>query len=87
MMCRSFVFVLLAAVFAAVSSPGARAHHGPPHDEIDEFDTAASRRSVPTAGVSWPVLIASMAGVAAALALSRKYGVDAEGSSRVAIRR
>jgi len=86
-MCRSFVFVLLAAAFAAMSSLVARAHHGPPHDEIDEFDPAASRRSVPAAEVSWPVLIASMAGAAAALALSRRYGVDAAGSSRVAIRR
>jgi hypothetical protein len=79
MMCRPFVFVLLATVLTAVSAPGARAHHGPPHDEIDEFDTPAARLAVPVTpgGVSWPAVVLSLAGVAAVFALSRRLGVDA----------
>lgn len=75
MILRLFAFVILGGALA----PVAYAHHGPPHDEIDEFDTPAARSivAVPAPGVSWPAVLISAAGVAAVFAASRRYGIDA----------
>jgi hypothetical protein len=86
---RPLVFIVLALALGGVPAPLTRAHHGPPHDEIDEFDTPAARLAVPAParGVSWPALVLSAAAVAALLAASRKWGVDAVVPATARIRR
>jgi len=71
--------VFLALALGGLPVLPAGAHHGPPHDEIDEFATPASRRAVvvPLDGVSWPAAWLSVALVAGVWAASRKWGVDA----------
>lgn len=85
MTCKPFAFAVVALALHGVAAEPARAHHGPPHEEIDEFDTPAARLAipVPAGGVSWPALILSMAGMAVVIALSRRYGVDAAESVAV----
>jgi hypothetical protein len=78
MMLRIFVFILLAFVWGGGGVPSAHAHHGPPHEEVDEFDTPATRLVVPfpTTRVSWPAVLISVAAVAAVYLASRRYGID-----------
>jgi hypothetical protein len=86
---RPIAFIALALALGGAPAPLTRAHHGPPHDEIDEFDTPAARLAVPVpaGGVSWPAAVLSAAAVAALLAASRKWGVDAVGPVPARIRR
>jgi hypothetical protein len=76
---RSRLVVLAGLVTLGLAAPGVSAHHGPPHDEIDEFDEAAARLAVPDRAIrwSWPALVISVGGAAVAFALSRKFGVGA----------
>jgi hypothetical protein len=89
MTCKPFVLVWFAlAVGWAVPSIG-HAHHGPPHEEIDEFDTPAARLAVPApeGGVSWPALFLSAAGVLVAFAAARRWGLEAGVPAAVRVRR
>lgn len=86
---KPFAFIVLTLALNGVAAPLGQAHHGPPHDEVDEFDTPAARLAVPVppGGVSWPALVLSVAGVAAVFALSRRYGIDALESAPARMRR
>jgi hypothetical protein len=83
--------LLISAVLVMhmLSASRANAHHGPPHDEIDEFGDATARLAVPGRALrwSWPALVVSVGGVAVALALSRKVGVERVEASAVHNRR
>jgi len=73
-------FALMAAVMVlATVSPPVLAHHGPPHEEIDEFESPVSRLVVPEVGgrFSLPALLVTLAGLAVAVVAARKWGVDA----------
>lgn len=70
---------VLAFALGGPGVPMAHAHHGPPHDEIDEFDSPSARLVVPatSGGVSWPAVAVSVAGVVAVVGASRRWGLDA----------
>lgn len=89
MMLRLIVFILLALVWGGGGVPSAHAHHGPPHEEVDEFDTPATRLAVPvpTTRVSWAAVLISVAGVAAVYLASRRYGIDTAPPAPARVRR
>ena len=89
MISRPIAFIVLALALGGAPAPLARAHHGPPHDEIDEFDTPAARLAVPgsAGGVSWPAFVLSVSAVAALWAASRRWGVDSAVPVPVPVRR
>lgn len=76
---RLFAFFVLVLVLGGGGAPLTHAHHGPPHEEVDEFDMPATRLAVPVPApaVSWPAVLISVAGVAAVFVASRRYGIDA----------
>jgi hypothetical protein len=86
---RPLVFLVLVLALGGAPARPTQAHHGPPHDEIDEFDTPAARLAVPVpaGGVSWPAAVLSMVALGAVWAASRKWGVDAPTPSPVLVRR
>ncbi|MFN0127950.1 MAG: hypothetical protein ACKV19_14820 [Verrucomicrobiales bacterium] len=71
---RPLATVVLFVTCVVLGAPVARAHHGPPHDEIDEFESPAARMAVPASRVSWPAVAVSVAGAAAMLWASQRGG-------------
>jgi hypothetical protein len=76
---NTLVFTILALALHSACVSSALAHHGPRHDEIDEFDSPTARLMVPApaTGVSWPAVVLSIAGVAIVSAFSRRHGINA----------
>jgi hypothetical protein len=76
---RLRLVVLVGLMTLGLAAPSASAHHGPPHDEIDEFDEAVGRFATPKRAMrlSWPALVLSVGGAAVAFALSRRIKVGA----------
>lgn len=71
--------MVLGASILVLSVPAASAHHGPPHDEIDEFDADPSmQRMIPSPArhpISWGVLgVAAVAAGVVSLA-SQRYSL------------
>jgi hypothetical protein len=80
------IFRPLAITMAALALAGAtpiHAHHGPPHDEIDEFDAPPARLEVraPLISISWPALAVSLTGVMVAYLASRRWGAAGDVSA------
>ena len=76
---NTLVFTILALALHGAGVSYALAHHGPPHEEIDEFDSPTARLMVPgpATGVRWPAVVLSIAGVALVYAFSRRHGINA----------